>query len=256
MRPTATKRSPVRGTHAAFAFAGLMLAASLGVAQTRGGSIAGRGVSAPARSAARASRAPMNGYFPASASVRHAYAPGISPGRFPVYRVTTYPNLGGFGGGGGVPGLGFDYPHLAAISGSMHSGARRGFGGEGRRGQGYFVPIFFGGFPYYYDDSMDYEQPQQPSQTQPQEIVIQLPPQAVERQAIPEEAGSADGAGASATLSRPAPAEPAQNTSEIVLLRKDGRMLFATAYSVVGSQLRYITPEGILRTFPLSELDL
>ena len=162
----------------------------------------------------------------------------------------------GYGRGSGVPGLGFDYPHLAAISGSLRSGVRHGFGGESGQGQGYFVPMFFGGFPYYdYGDSLDYEQPQQPDQPGNQESAPQQPPPAVEEQQAPQAADLGNGARASAEISAPAPVEPAQNTSEIVLIRKDGRMLFATAFSVVGAQLRYITPEGILRKFPLTELD-
>jgi hypothetical protein len=31
--------------------------------------------------------------------------------------------------------------------------------------------------------------------------------------------------------------------------------LFASVFSVVGSQLQYVTPEGIRRTLPISELD-
>jgi hypothetical protein len=232
------------------AMIGLMLAASLAGAQSRGGTFAGRAFSTPVRSAARVSRAPL-GYLPAPPSVRHPNALGISPRRFPAYGFATFPNSNGFGTGIGVPGLGFDYPHLAAISGSLRTGARHGFGDQRRRGQGYFVPFFFGGFPYYYsDDSLDYDQPQPPDQSQLQEPVTQPTP-APEVQQAPQTADL--GNGSSASL--PPPAEPAQNTSEIVLIRKDGRMLFATAYSVVGTQLRYITPEGILRKFPLAELD-
>jgi len=42
---------------------------------------------------------------------------------------------------------------------------------------------------------------------------------------------------------------------ELILVLKDGRLLFATAFSVVADQLRYITPEGILRKFPITDLD-
>jgi len=38
-------------------------------------------------------------------------------------------------------------------------------------------------------------------------------------------------------------------------VRRDGRVLFASMYSVVGSQLRYISPEGIRYTLPLTDLD-
>ena len=77
----------------------------------------------------------------------------------------------------GVPGLGFDFPHLAAISAGLRNNRFSHFG-RGRRGQGTFAPIWYGGYPYYYDDS-GYDQPEQqivqPSQQQPQIIVIQQP---------------------------------------------------------------------------------
>src|SRR4029077_3550872 len=78
----------------------------------------------------------------------------------------------------GVPGLGFDFPHLAPISGGMRNNSSSRFGHNDHRGQGSFVPILFGGYPYYYND-LGYDQPEQQtvqqSQPQPQIIVIQMP---------------------------------------------------------------------------------
>ena len=78
-----------------------------------------------------------------------------------------------------MPGLGFDFPHLAAISGGARATILLSyFGHNGRRGQGTFVPILFGGYPYYYDDSATIRRsskPVQQSQPQPQIIVIQQP---------------------------------------------------------------------------------
>ena len=77
----------------------------------------------------------------------------------------------------GVPGLGFDFPHLAAVGGGLRNNAPD-FEHHGHRGQGSFVPIFFGGYPYGYED-LGYDQQDQqtvqPSQPQPQIIVIQQP---------------------------------------------------------------------------------
>ena len=70
-------------------------------------------------------------------------------------------------------------------------GRHRGVRALEHRGQGYISPIFFGGYPYYYDGSLDYEQPEQvdqsqaypiPGQPQPQIIVIQQPVPAVAAQ--------------------------------------------------------------------------
>jgi hypothetical protein len=168
-----------------------------------------------------------------------------------------------FGTGIGVPGLGFDYPHLAAISGGLQNGAPQGFRRGNHSGQGYFVPIFFGGspyFPYYVDDSLDYEQaepPGQPVRPQPQIIVIQQPgPVAAAQQVAAAQPAEAPGdAAQSLQFSPAAPEAPVRNVGEFILIRKDGRVFFANAFSVVGTQLRYISPEGILQKFPITELD-
>jgi hypothetical protein len=125
------------------------------------------------------------------------------------------------------------------------------------------APILFGGYPYYLDGSLDYDQAQQmeqpqayPAQQQPQIIVIQQPvPAAVAQTASQQEPDSAAGSGQASALSSPLTQAPADRMGEIVLIRKDGRVLFASAFSVVGSQLRYISPEGILQRFPVTELD-
>jgi hypothetical protein len=42
---------------------------------------------------------------------------------------------------------------------------------------------------------------------------------------------------------------------DFILIRRDGRILFASAFSITGDQLRYVTPEGIRRSLPMSDLD-
>jgi len=152
-----------------------------------------------------------------------------------------------------VPGLGFDYPHLAAISGAQHNNFSPRFGHEGHRGPGSFVPIFFGGYPYYYDDT-SYDQPaQQPVQQvqpQPQIIVIQQP--------IPAQQGADSGSNTgslSPTVTESQPDVPVPDVGNFILVRRDGRILFASLFSVVGTQLQYVTPEGIRRTLAMSDLD-
>jgi hypothetical protein len=144
----------------------------------------------------------------------------------------------------GVPGLGFDYVHLAAISGNFRNNGH-GFGQGTHRQPDFITPIFFGGFPYY-SDSPDYQQGPQP----PQIIVIQQPAPAVTAQ---QEAPGAQGA-YDVPTAVPAPA-PVPEVGELILVRRDGRVLFASVFSVTGNQVQYVTPEGIRHTLPLTELD-
>jgi hypothetical protein len=147
-----------------------------------------------------------------------------------------------------VPGLGFDFPHLAAISGALHNGSFR-FGHHEHNGGGAFVPIWFGGYPFYYDDS-SYEQAPQQAEPQPQIIVIQQPAPA---QPVADSAGEAENA--AVAPSAPQTSETVRDVGEFILVRRDGRIVFASMFSVVGEQLLYITPEGMRHTIPVAELD-
>jgi hypothetical protein len=164
-------------------------------------------------------------------------------------------SFGNFDNESAVPGLGFDYVHLAAISGNFRNSTSSGFRRGGHRQDNFsFTPIFLGGYPYYSDfiGSPDYQQIQQ----QPQIIVIQQPaPVAVVQQAAPAMQESSDPRNDAAAATAPPPAAPVHDVGEFILVRRDGRILFAAAYSVIGTQLRYVTPEGIRRTLPLDELD-
>ena len=146
-----------------------------------------------------------------------------------------------------VPGLGFDFPHLAAISGALQNGSFR-FGHHEHNGGGPFVPIWFGGYPFYYDDS-SYEQAPQQAEPQPQIIVIQQPAPA---QPVADSAGEAENA---AVAPSPQTSETVRDVGEFILVRRDGRIVFASMFSVVGEQLLYITPEGLRHTIPVAELD-
>jgi hypothetical protein len=169
----------------------------------------------------------------------------IAPNGNVISSDGSFANSFNFDEGFGVPGLGFDYVHLAAISGNFRTNAH-GFGhGSHRRGN-FITPIFYGGFPYY-SDSSDYQQEQQP----PQIIVIQQP--AAPAVAAQQEAPAAQEA-YDAQTPAPAPA-PVREVGELILVRRDGRVLFASVFSVTGTQLQYVTPEGIRHTLPLAELD-
>lgn len=150
-----------------------------------------------------------------------------------------------------VPGLGFDYAHLAAVSGGLGFNTPSTRVGRHFHGSGFITPVFFGGYPYYPDEA-DYLPPQQ---QQPQVIVIQQPvPMTVMQQAAPSASGDSVNNNAASTPPSIAPS-PVRDVGEFVLERRDGKILFATVYSIVGSDLRYVTPEGIRRTIPMAELD-
>jgi hypothetical protein len=156
-----------------------------------------------------------------------------------------------------VPGLGFDFPHLVAINGTLRNSPLQ-IGHHGHGGQGTFVPLFFGGYPYDYADSASDQQDQQ----QEQQTVDQSQPQSqttVNEQPMPAQQGTGSG---SDTGNLPAPVPETQAAEEVpdvgnfIFVRRDGRILFASVFSVVGSQLQYVSPEGIRRTLAISDLDV
>jgi hypothetical protein len=152
----------------------------------------------------------------------------------------------------GVPGLGFDFPHLAAISRAPGNNSHH-FGHNGLRGQESIVPIFFGGYPYYSDDlGVDQQDQQavQPAQPQPQIIVIQQP---VPAQQSPDSGNDSGNVSASQSESEAAASIP--DVGDFILVRRDGRILFASVFSIVGAQLQYVTPEGIRHSLAMADLD-
>ena len=230
--------------HLAAAVIMTLLACSAAGAQTRGG---------------RSGMAPMPARV---APVRSMPAGRASGARAPRQATVIAPNgraipsdsFGNsvnFGDQIGVPGLGFDYPHLAAVSGNFRNNPP-GFGRGEHHRENFVTPLFFGGFggfPYY-SDSSDYQdyQPQPQQQQQPQVIVIQQPVTAQPPAPAPQEPSTEAAAPAPSTA-------PVPEVGEFILVRRDGRVLFASAFSVSGAQVQYVTPEGMRRTLPLSELD-
>jgi len=147
-----------------------------------------------------------------------------------------------------VPGLGFDYPHLAAVSGNRHSRNGRFAGG------------FAGGFPFGFSgfllspsivgddipaDSQTADA--QSSAVDDQEIADDAPVQRAPRRSrsarrIEPEADSA-------------PAPPREE-EQYVFVRRDGSLVFAVAYAWESGTLRYITPDGLRRSIGRDALDL
>lgn len=207
----------------------------------------------PPKNTARTSfsSATANATAPAATSPE-ASVVQISPSGRTASAFIPFANSLRFDGASGVPGLGFDFPHLAAISAGLANNSSGRFHRPGRRGQDSFSSILFWGYPYYYDDlsSDQAEQPETPpAQPQPQIIVIEQPAPAQQG------ADSAADAGGASTMSA-APADlPVSDGGNFILIRRDGRVLFASVFSVVGSQLQYVTPEGIRHTLELSDLD-
>ena len=148
-----------------------------------------------------------------------------------------------------VPGLGFDYPHLAAVSGNRGSHNGR-FAGRFDGG----FPFGFSGFllsPSVIGDDIPTAESQAPdaqsSAADDQEVADDAPPQRAPRRSrsarrIEPEAESA-------------PAPPREE-EQYVFVRRDGSLVFAVAYAWESGTLRYITPDGLRRSIGREALDL
>jgi hypothetical protein len=140
----------------------------------------------------------------------------------------------------GVPGLGFDFAHLAAIERPF----RGRFGHQ--PGGLFFAPLFFDALPLYYpydSEVSDYyrevERPQ----------FLSAPPQPQPNVTVPAEPAPRE------SVTPQAPPPPPPELGQLILVRGDGQVLLAVAFTVRNGQLTYITNEGIRHSFPVSELD-
>jgi hypothetical protein len=140
-----------------------------------------------------------------------------------------------------VPGLGFDYAHVAAVHPHGNNGRPR----NGNFAFAYF-PFYGGGYymPVASDDYVDDAPPADAQQPDTGE----------------QQAAQTNGADLSARPSRdyvPAPQTAAQLEAEqYVFVRRDGTVFFAAAYAWESGTLRYITKEGLRRTLTADKLDL
>jgi len=139
----------------------------------------------------------------------------------------------------GVRARGYGIPRAGG------TGTTRDRFGHFHRGRGIiFLGGAYPGYSYYpygygfdsgdaYDDS-----------AQQQAAVQQPAPNAAEQPALaPSEYGVA------------APQAAAPDAGQFILVRKDGRVVFAAAFTISGDHLTYITPEGARRSIPIIELD-
>jgi hypothetical protein len=159
-------------------------------------------------------------------------------------------------GGFPVPGLGFDYPHLAAVNRNLETRAlidpltqlRLAQARQIRR-ETPAVPFAAGFFP-----------------VSPVIVVQAAPPVIVLQQTAPESddapamraqrVGSAPREISAETAAETArPVEPFRELEEYVLVRKDGGEIFVVAYSQQKGRVVYVTREGLRRSVALEELD-
>ncbi len=139
-----------------------------------------------------------------------------------------------------APGLGFDFPHLAAVSGNRRHHSR-----------------FATGVPF---DAF--------LLASPSVIIDQPAPVEAQAQPATDDALAVDSSDAEPvhrsrryadSNSQPtenlAPA-PQRDVEEYVFVRRDGGLVFAVAYSWDNRTLRYVTPEGLRRSIGRDGLDL
>lgn len=168
----------------------------------------------------------------------------LSPDTF----LTPDTLLGGFP----VPGLGFDFAHLAAINSG--AGVRALIDPVTQHELALALairrqtPVGFTAFPGFFPGfipAMDQVA------AQPTIVVVQQP-------AAPE-AQSSDRGRAQEPEPRSAPppvVEPAHEAGEFVLVRRDGGLLFAVAFTQGAERVTYVTKEGIRRSLALADLDV
>lgn len=147
-----------------------------------------------------------------------------------------------------VPGLGFDYPHLAAINRNLDVQAlidpltqlRLAQAERLLRETPAVTPVFFGGFGDSGSQPIEIQQPQ------PQIIVLQQP--------APQPAPAVEAAPAPEPVAALAP-ESRPDADQFILVLRDGSQITAVAFSRQDSRIVYITPEGSRRSLAISGLD-
>lgn len=140
-----------------------------------------------------------------------------------------------------VPGLGFDFPHLAAVS--------RGFPQRFLFINNDFFPFFtsivFDPLPLYYP--LEAATPEYSPEAGRLPIFVIAPPQQ------PPSATPLAETSPAAPSATPQP--PPRELGQLILVRRDGQVLLVIAFTANHGQLTYITREGLRRSFPVSQLD-
>lgn len=153
-----------------------------------------------------------------------------------------------------VPGQGFDFAHLAAINSgagvralidpvTQHQLALlRDIRRESPQATGFF-PNFFPGFYPGFEQSA--AEPSQPT-------IIVVPQATPAPDQYPER-------GRAPSVETPVlaqPIEPTHDAGDFVLVRRDGGLLFAVAFTQGGGRITYITRDGVRRGLVLADLDI
>lgn len=151
-----------------------------------------------------------------------------------------------------VPGLGFDYSHVAALNGNLGERAfidpvtqqdialSEQLARSAPAITGGFIP-FWGGFGYS-EPVVEEQQPQSPAQ--PQVIILQVP--------AASSAASVPSASQSAAASEPT---PLPDIGEFTLVLRNGEKIKAVAFTRQNDQIVYITSDGQRNSFPVADLD-
>jgi len=236
--------------------------AAVSVFAQRGGMAAGHAAAAPAAPhvamhaapshLAAAPHAAPSGHYVRTRSGALVYRPGTRP-----LSAANHLNDSRAVLSQDVPGLGFDYSHLAAIGGSRGHG--RGFfpGHDRNRPFLAYFPFFGGGYylPLYddYDEGPAAEE-QQAEAVEPDYYPGSYPyPESYP--APPRPGDTPEGFPAPAPVTSAA-ATPERPADQYVFVRRDGTLFFAVAYTWDSGNLRYVTSEGLRRSVAGETLDL
>lgn len=169
----------------------------------------------------------------------------LTPNFAPIWRVP-----------GGRPLAGTPLsPNFAPIGGRPRHGLHP-FENQFGRGRGLFpyYSIFFDTLPLdydaYYGDQYPYGYDNQypPESSAVPDYYTQQPQFMIPQPGTVPPAESAPSAPAATPV-------PPPELGQLILVRRDGKVLLAVAFTVRNGELTYVTTEGTRRTFPLSELD-
>jgi hypothetical protein len=179
---------------------------------------------------------PMHGFSgPVAGTPRPGLAPGVRrgfvPPPLPLSVSQHFPPVNG------VPGLGFDFPHLTIVG--LGLPRRLGFGNRGSFSS--FTPVFFGP-PYY---PFEAEVPYSEAGHESMNIVVPSQPLRVASPPV----GTASGAAS------PQDPPPLPELAPLILACRDGRIVQVVAFTANNGRIVYIAMDRRKHSLPVSELD-
>ena len=147
-----------------------------------------------------------------------------------------------------VPGLGFDFVHLAALNSGAGVRAlidpvtqhQLALARAIRRE----TPVSFAAFPSFFPMG-------ETAGTEPTIIVVPQPAAPAAQSTEQFRPRDAD-----ERVAPPPPVEPVREASDFVLVRRDGGLLFAVAFTQGVERITYITKDGVRRRLALADLDV